>query len=149
MYKRDYTDLAGGALVLAIGLFLVIDSTYNYALGTLVSMGPGMFPLGVGYVLAALGVIIMAPAFFRPGATVEISWRPFIAIIAAGLMFSLTIERFGMLPAVAAASAVSTLAERRGRVGPTLVLVASMLVFSVITFRLLLGLNIPLVRWAP
>jgi hypothetical protein len=52
-------NLVAGAIFLAFGAaFAYTSSTYD--VGTLLSMGPGYFPLVLGLVLAGLGLVIMA-----------------------------------------------------------------------------------------
>lgn len=50
--------LAGAVFTLFGGAFAYTASTYE--VGSLLSMGPGYFPLVLGLILAALGVVIMA-----------------------------------------------------------------------------------------
>lgn len=60
--SRD--DLLAGAIFVALGgAFAYTASTYD--VGSLRAMGPGYFPLALGLVLAALGVVIMAVGLFR------------------------------------------------------------------------------------
>jgi hypothetical protein len=57
-------DLLAGAIFVALGGgFAYTASTYE--VGSLRTMGPGYFPLALGLVLAALGVVIMAVGLFR------------------------------------------------------------------------------------
>ncbi len=61
---RSRDDLLAGAIFVALGgAFAYTASTYD--VGTLRAMGPGYFPLALGLVLAALGVVIMAIGLYR------------------------------------------------------------------------------------
>lgn len=57
-------DLLAGLIFIALGgAFAYTASTYE--VGSLRAMGPGYFPLALGLVLAALGVVIMAVGLLR------------------------------------------------------------------------------------
>ena len=60
-YNKDYY---GGGLMLLLGLGTIWKG-FDYHIGTLVRMGPGYFPVGVGAILALMGVFIMAGAIRR------------------------------------------------------------------------------------
>ena len=55
MYRYDYVDAIGGALLVLIGASVTYVSIAFYPLGTVQRMGPGAFPAGLGVVLALLG----------------------------------------------------------------------------------------------
>jgi hypothetical protein len=57
--RESRDNLLAGAIFLAFGgLFAYLASTYE--VGTLLAMGPGYFPMVLGLILAALGVVILA-----------------------------------------------------------------------------------------
>lgn len=62
------SDLVAGAIFVAIGGVFALASL-RHDLGTLLSMGPGYFPLVVSLVLLALGVGTVVKAFVSPSTT--------------------------------------------------------------------------------
>jgi hypothetical protein len=66
MARRDYTDILGGALLVAFGLGVGFYAQ-RYNIGTLTRMGPGFFPAALGFLLALLGLAILLPGLRRTG----------------------------------------------------------------------------------
>src|SRR6185312_2879421 len=55
-------ELISGLLVLLIGVAATFESL-QYPLGTLANIGPGMFPAGIGVLLALVGAAITVSGF--------------------------------------------------------------------------------------
>ncbi len=64
---RDYRDIVGGMLVAAFGAAAALYSFAHYRLGSVVSMGPGMFPTALGGLLVVGGFLIAAGGVLRRG----------------------------------------------------------------------------------
>ncbi|MEQ9362058.1 MAG: tripartite tricarboxylate transporter TctB family protein, partial [Rhodospirillales bacterium] len=62
MYRIDYVDIAGGVLLILFGAAVTYTSVTHYPMGTPSRMGPGMFPAGLGVVLALLGLVMALQA---------------------------------------------------------------------------------------
>lgn len=147
MLSRDYRDIAGGILLVVVGLGFSWYASANYNLGTIQRMGPGMFPAGLGIGLAILGVFQMIPAFFRPGKMPEIRvWSPLFILLSVAA-FALMIRPVGLIPAVLAVIWISSLAELRLRVRTLLIESLVLCVLVWLLFTVGLGLSIPLFRW--
>jgi hypothetical protein len=147
MLSRDYRDIVGGFLLTAVGLAYSSFAAVSYNLGTLRNMGPGMFPVALGVVLAVFGIVIAIPAFFRSGSVPEIRrWSP-LFVLSGVMAFSITIAPFGLLPAIAAVVIVSSLAELTIRPIRLVLLTATLCLLAWGLFGLLLGLAVPLLRW--
>jgi hypothetical protein len=145
--NKNYTDILGGALLIVIGLAAALYARGLYDLGTLSEMGPGMFPTAIGYALAGLGVIIALPGFFRAGGLPKAEWRPLVFIIGGVLLFALTVDRAGMIPALVLLTAASILADpKMGWIG-SIVLTVIIIIAAVLLFRTGLGIPIPLLKW--
>jgi heat shock protein HtpX len=56
--RVDWRDLAGGLACIAIGLFVVRYASQHYTVGETARMGPGFFPVVLGWVLTGLGGLI-------------------------------------------------------------------------------------------
>jgi putative tricarboxylic transport membrane protein len=142
MYRRDYRDIWCGMLLILVGTGAAYHSSTSYELGTVRQMGPGMYPLVLGLILVGLGALLFVPAMFRAGPSIQVSeWRPLVAITAAGTIFGLTIERFGIIPAVIVLTLISVLAGDKLRPIPALLLAIALAVCSMLIFQV--GLKLP------
>lgn len=147
MLSRDYRDIVGGAFLVLFGLAFSWYAAEHYELGTLRRMGPGMFPTALGFVLALFGAILAVSAFFRQGTMPEIRiWTP-LFVLAGTAAFAMTIRPFGLMPAILAVVVISSLAELKVRPVSLIVLCASLCLIAWLTFRVGLGLPIPMFRW--
>lgn len=150
MTNVDIKDLVGGALMVAIGTFVAVYAASHYSLGSLGRMGPGMFPMIVGWILAGLGVAILVPALFRSGQAMEaIEWRPALAVFVACIVFAITLERFGIVPATAALTLISTFADAKRKMSPlvTAIFVAAVSVVIALIFKVGLDIPVAIARW--
>ena len=147
MWTHDYRDLVTGAVFTFGGLFVTFYCVTHYKIGTLNYMGPGMFPAGLGAILAAFGVAILVPAWFRQVERPEVEWRAALAILAGVAVFAGTVGVFGIIPATLALVVVSSLADRKlGLVG-ILVLAAVLIALVQLIFASGLGLPLDTIRW--
>jgi hypothetical protein len=148
MYTRDYRDILGGLVLIALGGGAFLQATLEYPLGTLRHMGPGMFPSWLGAILAGLGLLILVPALFRPGVPfARFEVRPFFAIIGGGIAFAFVVTRFGMVPAVVVLTVFSVLADNKLGIVAMLVLSAVLSVLIVVIFSYGLGVPLQPFRW--
>jgi len=147
--NKDWRDIIAGVSMIAIGLFWAIWAQEHYRLGTTTRMGPGWFPMYLGYVLAVVGVLIMIPAFYREervGAPV-IEWRPMIWITLSVLGFALTVKWIGLAPAIFIQIALSVLGDTKLGIKGTLILAAFTAVFSHFIFYVGLEVQLPPFVW--
>lgn len=147
MFSRDYRDMVGGSLLMAGGLALALYAAASYDLGTLQRMGPGMFPMGLGYVTAGFGGILFVQAMFRPGVMPEIRiWSPLFILLGTGA-FALLVRPFGLIPAILAVTIISSFAELKVRPVSLTILSGTLCVIAWLVFRVALGLPILMIRW--
>lgn len=150
MTKRR--DLAGGALVMALGLG-VAAVAHGYRLGTLRRMGPGYFPLLLGAILIVTGGLIALGGMRRAGphAAAEpaaaIDWRGAAAVVAGLVAFAVLGRWGGLLPASFACVFLSALGDRRNRPAIAAALAAVMTLVALLVFHLVLRVQLPLLRW--
>lgn len=148
MAVPDKRELTGGLLLAAGGAAVVLYGLSNYAMGSVVSMGPGMIPVSMGVLLTVFGLIIAlgARSTSREGRT-EIRLTVPLVILASVLAFAILIDAFGLLPAVAGSVILATLAERPVRLMSSLKLAAAMMVVAWLIFVVAMRLAIPLLKW--
>jgi hypothetical protein len=145
--RRDYRDLIGGGILVATGLFAALYATSNYTLGTVARMGPGMFPMALGYLLAILGVLIALPAWFRRGPMPRPEWLPTVTVTLSVLVFAMTIERLGLVPGIFALTGIAVFADRKMGLRGTLVLAACLALGTWLIFRAGLGIQLQTFIW--
>ena len=144
MQRINHRDLLLGAIFALIGAGFVIAAR-GLEMGTPQRMGPGLFPLILASVLMLLGIVIAAQAFFTAEEPIgKVPWRGLVLILAAPVLFGITIRGLGLIGAVALAIATSTLASRRAGLVLAGLLTLGLTVFCVLVFSYGLGLPVPL-----
>jgi hypothetical protein len=147
-----WRDAASALAVMGIGAFGVIEAL-GYRLGELRNIGPGAFPLGVGVLLLACGVLIVAEGrMAAPGAAEDpaASRAPLrvILLVCGGLLsFVLLMPRFGAVPGIVACVVISAHADGSLRLWQVLLLAAGMAAFCAFVFAGLLNLPLELLTW--
>ena len=147
--KRDF--YAGGLMTL-LGAGVVLDSA-SYNLGTLMHMGPGMFPFILGVVLTFVGVLIFGTALATPLGEDEAilpknkEWRGWACILAGPILFIIMGEFFGLVPATFSCVFVSALGDRTATVKGSALLAACVTFFGTLLFSYILQLPFPMFRW--
>lgn len=147
MQPRDYRDIVGGGLLVVLGLGVGFYAAAKFEIGHPSRMGPGMFPTVLGFLLAGIGALIGVPAIFRSGELPTVDWRPLIFITLGTLLFSLTVTRLGMVPAVALLTVAAVFASTKVRLLDTLILVVALSILAYVIFRLGLGIVLEAFRW--
>lgn len=147
MLSRDYKDVVGGGLLLVAGLTFSWYAAEHYALGTLRRMGPGMFPMALGFVLAFFGALMLVPALLRPGPMPQVRiWTP-LFVLSGVAAFALTIRPFGLIPAILAVIVVSSFAELKFRPVSLAALCAGLCLLAWLVFSVGLGIPVAMFRW--
>jgi hypothetical protein len=146
-YGRDYY---GGVLMALIGAGVVFKGL-GYQVGSLTQMGPGYFPVVVGLVLAAMGLLIAIGARRQaptaPGVRHPAEWRGWICIILANIAFVVLGRYGGLIPATFAVTFIAALGDRQNNLKSAILLALAMVVVSVVVFFWGLQLQLPLFRW--
>jgi hypothetical protein len=135
------TDIVGGLLVVAVGVFAVLHAQ-QYAFGNLQRMGPGFFPTAIGILLIVLGIFITLPAAFRAGPSIQIHWKGCFWVLLSIFAFAYTLDDLGLplaaIAAVIAATGASTLPWSK-----RLILGVAVAAITYLIFILGLGMNMP------
>jgi hypothetical protein len=148
--KRDF--YAGGLMIL-LGAAVTLDSSAAYNLGTLMHMGPGMFPFMLGVVLTFIGILIFGTAVLTPlGEDERIlpknkEWRGWGCILAGPILFMILGHYFGMAAGTFACVFVSALGDRESTLKSSAILAACITVPGCFLFSYILQLPFPLFRW--
>lgn len=118
----------------------------SYRLGTIARMGPGYFPVGVGGLLFALGIVITGRAFKRlEGGWPGLAWRPLAVITAGVALFGLLLNSGGLILATGVLVGVSRLARPEYTRRETIILCLIIVALSVGLFYF--GLRLKLQLW--
>lgn len=155
--------LASTALLLVLGLGTVMQSM-EYTIGSASRMGPGYFPLMLGVLLIAFGVMIFilpddgqelalldgmedeeeeAP----PSLSLSEKFRPWIAIVASMLLFILVGKYGGLVPATFVLIVVAALGDKANSIKSAIFLGIGVTLAAVGLFHYGLQLQFPLFTW--
>jgi Tripartite tricarboxylate transporter TctB family len=146
-----HKDLWGGALMVAIGGWVVLQTALNYPIGTLQRMGPGYFPLVLGIILIATGLYIAGKAFVTgPGRAVmparQPQWRAW-ALISLGIAgFVGAADYLGLVPAAFTVVFIAALGDRGNSWRSAALLALGIVVVAAVVFWWGLQVQLPLLR---
>jgi hypothetical protein len=145
MRIRNHRDFWSGVLFIATGLlFMVLSRQYN--LGTAAKMGPGYFPTILGGLMAALGVLIMLPAFAKRGPEVrvdKVDFKSIVLILVAVAVYAATLPKLGFIVSLFLLIMISSLASHEFKLTTSLISSVVLLVFSWLVFVKGLELQFP------
>lgn len=138
-------DVTAGATLSAIGIAAILEGRRHH-IGTLREMQAGYFPIMLGTIMLAIGVIMVVAAWRGHGeaaATHRTDWRGFSAIVAAVASFIGLGALFGLAPATFSCVLIAARGDRTITWRASLVLAAVMTVFAVVLFAWLLAVPFP------
>ncbi len=147
--KRDF--YAGGLMTL-LGAFVTLNAM-SYNTGTLMHMGPGMFPFLLGVVLTFVGLLILAAAVATPLSDDEAilpknrEWVGWGCILAGPVLFIVFGQLLGLAAATFACVFVSALGDRESTLKSSAILAVCVTVVGCLIFGYLLQLPFPIFRW--
>lgn len=145
-------DLAAGILMTLIGIGAMIQGA-AYHVGSVTKMGPGFFPLSLGVIMAACGLVITitAQVSARLTETEEVSlppeWIGWAAILGGIAAFVVVGQYGGLLPATFAIVFISAFGDRHNTFLSAATLALTMTAISVVVFWWLLKVQFPLLAW--
>ncbi|MDD5031101.1 MAG: tripartite tricarboxylate transporter TctB family protein [Rhodoferax sp.] len=157
MSIRNQKDFFAGLLFAALGVVFAWGAQ-DYQVGSSARMGPGYFPLLLGLILAALGLVVMARSIRRATASERINawaWRPLVAIISANLLFGVAlgglpnwgVPALGLMLGIYGLTFVASLAGQRFNLREVSSLACALALLSYVAFVLLLKLPLALWPW--
>jgi hypothetical protein len=140
-------DLGAAVIFVASGLFFGFQAL-ALDMGTALRMGPGYFPLVLSAALILLGLVLGLRALRTTGAPLgTFAWRGAAFILAAPVLFALTIRGLGLVPAVFLTVVTAAFASRRMHIAEILLVAAALTVFATLVFSY--GLGLPFRRFGP
>ena len=145
-------DFYAGLAMVVLGAGVTLNST-TYNLGTLMHMGPGMFPFILGILLTLVGIMIFVSGLMTPLEEGErilpesMEWRGWACILAGPLMFILFGEFFGMVAGTFMCVFVSALGDKTATLKGSAILAACITVGGAFLFSYVLKVPFPLFRW--
>lgn len=155
-------ELTTAMLFISLGLAYGGWAYFNYDMGTLRRIGPGMFPVGLGAILCAIGIFIALPVLRNvrtepagaPAADAASedeepnTLRAGIFVLMSLAAFMLILPAFGTAPALFALVYTAVLAEpgRDWRVMPALI-AGALSLFVWLLFKQALNLPLIMLKW--
>lgn len=145
-------DVYAGALLIAIG-GLVAMAGREHPIGTLTDMQAGYFPVVLGVLLAAIGLIIGISGFFSSPAAEEneqvhpADLRGGVAIVMSVICFVVLGEYAGLAPATFVAALIASAGDRSSTLAGALALSTVLTVVAVVLFVWILKIPFPPLRW--
>jgi hypothetical protein len=149
--KLDKDVYAGGLLALLGSVFAWGATSYN--VGDSARMGPGFFPLMLGLLLAALGVVILLRGWrLAPDQRNAVglwAWKPLFFVVTANLLFgvllgglpSLSLPAMGLIAAIYGLTLLAGLAGENFKLKESLLLATVLAVGSYLAFVVVLQLQ--------
>jgi hypothetical protein len=136
-----HRDILAGTLFVVIGAAALLGAR-GYSVGTAMQMGPGYFPLVLGWLLILLGALVgVRAARARDWRPLAWNWRPLAWISISIIAFGFLMPRFGLAPALLAMFPLAAAAGREFRLREVAVLTLVMTGFAAAVF--VHGLKLP------
>lgn len=143
---KSSQDLLCGVLFVLMGGFLLWVAR-DYSMGSPVRLGTGVFPTLLCWGLVISGAIIIVQALLTDGERLTPwAWRPVIMITIGTILFSVLIDRLGLLVAMTALMICGAVAGKDHKWGQTVIFMLIMIVIGYGLFIWGLGMPIPFVR---
>jgi len=105
-------DVVTGVVFLGFAIIFGLIST-RYPMGSLARIGPGYYPLILSGLLAGLAVTLIIRGWNKPRIQLVVV-RPaaLVCVLAAPLLFALTIRPLGFVPSIILATLLATMAAQ-------------------------------------
>lgn len=143
-------DIWGGILVMVLGIGSIAEGE-RHTIGSLTEMGSGYFPVVLGGLLSALGLVIAIGGLTtRPadsGGFTKPDWRGCAAIIGGLALFVLLGAYAGLAPATFACVFVAALGDRKSTYFGAATLALVMTAIAAGVFVYLLQVQFPILRF--
>lgn len=136
-------DFAGGLFLIFVACFALYHG-WKLPMGTLRSMGPGMLPISLAFMVMAGGVILVVMSITGKGDKMT-PWtvRGMFFIVASVAVFSFLIQKTGLMVAGPVSMMVAMMATSDIRWVEGVIFSVIMTAFCALLFKTALGLPIP------
>jgi hypothetical protein len=143
---RNNRDFWAGIFYIALGA-IGMWMARDYPFGSALRMGPGYFPSVLGGLMIAFGVAVLLMGVknnekIKPG----FSWRALIVLPIATVVFGVTMEEAGFIPALMLLIPVSAAASKEFNWLEVLLLTVGLTLLSLAVFIWGLGLPYPMIK---
>ncbi len=126
----------------AFGLFFALYGS-QYNMGTAARMGPGYFPIVLGWLLTVLGLMVAIPAFWARGTTIKVEWSSLFWSIASLITLALTLYTVGVALATFIASLIA-LVPTKMTMRTRIIVSVSVSALTTVIFPMALQMQLPL-----
>ena len=118
----------------------------DYKMGVAARMGPGYFPLTLGWILMGFGIVSIVRSFLTDGAAVGgIAWKALAWVTAGVLAFGLLLTKAGLVFALPALVILSAQASAQSEYDlKSLATLVALTVFCIVVFVKGLGVPMPI-----
>jgi hypothetical protein len=142
-------DFLAGLIFIILGLVAAITAQKSYPIGTSLNMGPGYFPMALGYILTAFGLYVMVRGLVQGQEKVQGVWgiRPIVMVSLGLAVFGLVMDLLGLVAALFALIFISALGGREFKFKEVLILAVVLSVASWGLFIYALGMPLRLFVW--
>jgi hypothetical protein len=141
---RNGKDFYAGLFFFFIGIVTVFEAR-GYSIGTARDMGPGYFPILIGYLLLMIGGVAAVRGLWLKGERIKInSIRPLLMVSFAALSFALLLKPCGLIIALLALVLLSCLGSREFHIRYAVILFIVLAGIATVLFVYILGLPLPL-----
>lgn len=144
---RDIHDLVGGLFMTAVGLFFALYGQQHYDFGSSARMGPGYFPVMLGWTLAVLGLLVAVPAWWRRGGPITVQWSNLFWCVLSLVAFALALRTLGVVLASFLAALISLMPSAM-RLRTRLTVCAVVALLTTLIFPIGLQMILPLWPWS-
>ena len=160
MKIKSQTDLWAGLMFIAFGVFFMVVALGTpefinqivgqklipgYQMGSSVRMGPAYFPVVLGGMLAALGLIVLLDSIVEEGPEVAtFHFRPLIFIAISSLAFAYLLKPLGLVLASVALVFISAYGGHEFKFKEVALMSVVLVIFSVLVFVKALSLPFPI-----
>ncbi|HKQ31427.1 MAG TPA: tripartite tricarboxylate transporter TctB family protein [Burkholderiales bacterium] len=140
-------DFCAGVFFMSVGIATMLLSL-SYRIGTAGRMGPGFFPMALGGILTAVGLIVSVQGVARVKEDVSLpplSFRPLFLVLGSVALFGVLLNSLGFVLCTAILVGTSSFAYHEPRWREIVLSAAALTVFSLAVFGY--GLSLPFPLW--
>lgn len=143
---KDREALASGGIFVAVGCIYGASAMLSLPMGSMISMGPGYFPVVLSGLLVLLGGAIVLRGLRHEGRVAfgSLPWRAILMIALAILCFAFFIRSLGLFVTVLLTAFLSCLADAKVTALKAATMALAMAVLCTLIFSLGIGLPIPI-----